>query len=416
MRCIIANGGKKLYGAVEVHSAKNSVLPILAACILTQGSTVKNVPRISDTDAAVEILRFLGCGVFYKKDVSVVPAVSLKNEIPLDLMKSMRSSVFFLAPMLCVTGRAKITCPGGCDLGARPIDIHLDGLKSLGAKVIFRTDGSVECLAPNGLCGCEFTLRLPSVGATETLLMAASTASGKTVLHNAAREPEVCDLAGFLNACGADISGIGSDTLVINGKKHLVGCEYTPIPDRIITSTLICAAAAAGGTVLAKNAKYSHVEALADIVKPSGVNVSPKGGGVLISCEKRIKGMGSVATGAYPGFATDCAPLLAAAALCADGKTVITDTVFEKRFACAEGFARLGADVRVQDNTIVINGVSGLYAGNIRAADLRGGAALVIAALAAKGQSIITGCSFIDRGYENICNMFLKLGADISYI
>lgn len=409
------NGGKKLYGTANVSAAKNSVLPILAACALTKnGCTVKNAPRLSDTAAAVEILRFLGCDVSFEKNITVLPQ-NLKSEIPRDLMKSMRSSIFFLAPMLCVTGMARISYPGGCDLGARPIDIHLAGLEKMGAEISVHSDGTVECTAPNGLSGCEFTLRLPSVGASETLLMAASTASGTTVLHNAAKEPEICDLADFLNACGAEITGAGTDTITIKGKNVLAGCEYTPMPDRIITSTIACAVTAAGGTVFAKNAKYSHIEALANILRPCGVSLAPENGGVLISCEKRAYAAGNVKTGTYPEFATDCAPLLAAAMLCADGATKITDTVFEKRFSCAEGFVRLGANAQVNGNSVAIRGVEKLYGANLRATDLRGGAALVIAALAAKGQSIITGCGFIDRGYENISNMFLRLGADISY-
>ncbi|MDO5601229.1 MAG: UDP-N-acetylglucosamine 1-carboxyvinyltransferase [Oscillospiraceae bacterium] len=411
----IIRGKRPLAGVTAIPAAKNSVLPIIAASVLCKTDChISGVPWLTDVEAACGILKELGysaerCGT----ELYIRPGQSCANEIPPRLMKAMRSSVFFLAPILCRTGKAVITMPGGCDLGARPIDIHLEGLQALGAKVSENADGRVICTAPKGLRGASFTLRLPSVGATETMLMAASAAEGVTRLYNTAAEPEVEDLACFLNACGARISGAGTGVITIEGVPELYGCRYTPIPDRIAAFTVLCGVAAAGGSARLLGAKLDHLQAPVDCLRQAGMEIEEVEGGICARSDGRLNAAFAVSTGAYPGFATDAAPLLAAGLLAAKGSLTVTDTIFSNRFACAKGFAALGAQVSCHVNTLVCGGGAKLKGAALQAEDLRGGAALVVAALGAEGESRVSGSAFIRRGYEDIAGMFASLGAYI---
>lgn len=414
MESIFVQGGRSLQGHADVPGAKNSALPLMAAAMLCdEDVTLTNVPRLSDVETSLSILRALGCTAHMDAHTVVIHAQSVQeSSVPHHLMAAMRSSIFFLAPLLARTGCAKITMPGGCRLGARPIDIHLNGLAAMGACV--RESGETLCVtAENGLHGADITLRLPSVGATETLLMAAVTAQGETVLRGAACEPEVQDLAAFLNAMGAQIQGAGTSCLHICGAPSLRGVRFDVCPDRIVAATLLCAVAGCGGEVWLHRCTPSHLEALFPFLHTLGCTVCAKEDTLYLVSHGPKKGLGVLETAVYPGLPTDMAPLLAAAVLRAQGSTLLHDTVFDNRFACAEGFASLGAHAVRVGAAVRIEGVSRLYGGALEAQDLRGGAALVLAALQAQGESVIGGVEYIRRGYEDIVALFESLGADV---
>ncbi len=419
MEGIRIRGGARLYGEVRVPGAKNSVLPILAASLLCRGPvTLTDVPGLSDVAAAAGILQSLGCRVVQPGagQLGIVPPDHPGSIVPQRLMKVMRSSLFFLAPMLSRTGRAVISLPGGCNLGARPIDMHLRGLAAMGAE--FRENGQMMAvLAPRGLKGARITLRFPSVGATETLLMAAVCARGETVIYGAAVEPEVTDLALFLKKAGACISGIGTRCLRIMGTERLEGVAWAVCPDRITAATLLCAVAACGGRVTLQHVDARACAAVARVLRRAGCDVRCAGPAALrVEGDGRLMGVGGLFTDVYPAFPTDAAPLLAAALLRANGESAITDTVFENRFACAAGFTALGANAGVLGRTITIHGVRQLQGAYLTAPDLRGGAALAIAALAAEGESLLMGTEHIDRGYEDLASLLAALGADTARV
>lgn len=408
-----------MFGSVTIPGAKNSVLPLMAASILCCG-TVKltNVPRLSDVSAALEILLELGCKarLCVEESALVIDAQTLQGSaVPERLMRVMRSSLFFLAPLLARTGRAEISQPGGCRLGARPIDIHLDGLIALGAGVE-QADGRIIVTAPNGLRGADYTLRFPSVGATETLLMAAVTARGRTVLRGVAREPEITDLIRFLQSAGAHIAGAETNVLYIDGNSMLTGTTHMVCSDRITTATVLCAVAGCGGEALLLNCNPQYVLGLLPLLQTLGCVFSTTGStSMCVASGGVTKGIGTVFTDIYPALSTDAAPLLMAATLRASGQSRCTDTIFERRFACAESFCALGAHAVNDDNSLVVQGVKRLHGAVLHAQDLRGGAALVLAAMQAQGESVIDGVHYIARGYEDIVEMFASLGADISY-
>ena len=416
MESLHITGGKSLCGCVRIPGAKNSVLPILAASILCHGAvSLRNVPQLSDVAASLQILHSLGCEATMTGDtVQVLPGENLCSAVPPHLMRLMRSSVFYLAPVLARTGRAAISQPGGCRLGARPIDIHLAGLCAMGAQVT-ETETETIVTAPNGLHGTEFRLRFPSVGATETLLMAAATAKGYTVLHGVATEPEIVDLARFLQGAGAKISGAGTSTISVEGQELLLGTQHSIGPDRIVTATVLCAVAGCGGEVLVQQCDANQVKSVIELLQKAGCVFSASGrGSMCIASDGCLSGVGDVFTGVYPAFPTDAAPLVAAALLKARGETTLTDTIFENRFACAKGFAALGANVRCKKESLYLAGMQHLQGTALAAEDLRGGAALCIAAMMAQGDSIVTGVPYIARGYENIAALFAQLGAQIT--
>lgn len=404
-------GGRPLGGSVVLPPAKNSVLPLLAASLLCGGPVLlRNVPRTADAETSLALLRVLGAGAEWTTEgVWVKSGEKLENQLPQELASAMRSSVFYLAPLLHRTGRVTMPLPGGCRLGPRLIDIHLDGLSRMGARLSWQ-QRTLTLAAPRRLCGVDYTLRMPSVGATESLMMAAALARGGTILRGVACEPEVADLAAFLNACGADIHGAGTPTIRVRGVEELGGTDFTPLPDRIIGATLVCAAAAAGGRVRLENGRMGDMRDSLTLLRRMGCAVF-EDDGITVERDGILRPVGMVSTGAWPGFATDCAPLLAAALLTAGGESTIRDTLFEKRFACAAGFAAMGANVAVEGRQLTIRGVEKLRGARVKAPDLRGGAALILAALGAEGVTLVEDAGHIRRGYPSLEKVLCELGA-----
>lgn len=405
-------GGKTLEGEVTLPPAKNSILPLMAAALLCGGAvTLRGVPDTADIRTSMALIEAIGGTA--KRDeagVTIQPVSRPESRLPDALAGAMRSSVFYLAPLLHRAGRVTMPLPGGCRLGPRLIDIHLDGLARMGARVRWQ-QRTVTLTAPRHLNGVDYTLRMPSVGATETLMMAAVLARGGTVLRGAACEPEVADLAAFLNACGGDIHGAGTPIIRVRGKESIGGGTFTPLPDRIIGATLVCAVAAAGGEVRLKNGRAGEMQDILALLKRAGCGVLGQEG-VAVTCDGPLRGLGEIAAGAWPGFATDSAPLLAAAMLRAKGETCIRDTLFEKRFACAAGFAAMGAAVNVDGRQLHIRGTKTLHGTGVTAPDLRGGAALVLAGLAAEGETVVRDEGHIRRGYPNLADTLKTLGAN----
>jgi len=409
-------GGRPLNGTTAIPAAKNSVLPLLAATLLCRSPVrLRGVPRLSDVDCCLALLRGAGCAAHWQGGDVVVSETPFCSTLPGEIAAQMRASILFCAPLLARLGRSETVLPGGCKIGARPIDLHLEGLTRMGAKELDAGAGRLVLAAPGGLHGTDFTLRFPSVGATETLLLAAVCARGTTILRGAAREPEISDLAAFLNRCGGCVEGAGSSTIRIEGRRALNGCVFSPLPDRIFASTLACAAAAAGGWVELTGCPPSLYAPVLEILEQTGCAVECGTDAVQVSRFGRLYGAGRVFTGVYPGLATDAAPLLAAAMLCAEGESSIEDVIFEKRFGCAEGFARLGGRVKLDGRVLRVGPMpeNGLHGTTLSAPDLRGGAALIVAALAAQDKSWVEQTQHIDRGYANLTEVLAALGARI---
>lgn len=414
MSGITVVGGKKINGYVNLHGAKNSVLPILAATAVCKGkSVIHNCPKLSDVDAAMKILKYLGAKAYREDDTVFVDAENLTGyEIPEELMREMRSSIVFLGAISARSQKAVLSSPGGCELGPRPIDLHLSALKELGL-LIDESHGLLMCSCENGLVGNEIHLSFPSVGATENVLLAASTARGKTIIHNAAREPEISDLADFLNGAGADIQGAGSDRIEINGVKSLSGAEHTVIPDRIEAATYLTAAAITGGKITLQNAVPAHLTPILAHLKTAGCNILVHNRSVTLTAPVRPKRIPTIRTLPYPGFPTDAgSPLLAMLSI-ADGSSMFVENIFENRYRIVDELKRLGAKITTNGRVAVVEGVNTLTGANVECTDLRGGAALVIAALAAKGTTNISKISHIERGYEGLVENLARLGADI---
>lgn len=411
---LIINGKRRLSGEIGVQGAKNSVLPVLAACILCDGvCEIHNCPDIADVVSAMRILSALGCKCAVENRTAYCDTRDISCcEIPEELMREMRSSVVFLGAILSRCKRAVISSPGGCELGPRPIDLHLSSLRALGA-VIEEDHGFLYCSAPNGLSGATIHLSFPSVGATENIMLAAVCAKGKTVIHNAAREPEISDLASFLNSAGAEISGCGSDTIEIEGVKGLTGIEHTIIPDRIAAATYLCAAAATGGEIILNGIIPSHLSATLSVLQAAGCETELRGKQLKMLSPERPVGVSRVRTLVYPGFPTDAGPCIIALLSKANGVSVFVENIFENRFRYIDELNRLGAHISVSGRTAVIDGVQHLTGAGCSCTDLRGGAALVIAALAAEGNTRINRISHIMRGYDDIAGVLSALGADI---
>ena len=410
----IITGGRPLQGRVEVPAAKNSVLPLLAAALLCSGPVrLQNVPRLTDVEDCLALLRGVGCTAGWQGAALAVQGQPMRTDLAPEAAGRMRASILFCAPLLARLGRVNTVLPGGCRIGARPIDLHLQGLAQMGVRQLPAAPGQLTLYAPAGLRGAEICLAFPSVGATETLLLAAATAQGQTVLHGAAKEPEIVDLAAFLNACGGCVEGAGTDTIRVQGRRCLAGCTFAPMADRIIASTLACAAAAAGGRVELAGCAPGLYAPLLEILEQMGCTVERAHDAAAISRFGALRGAGNVHTAPYPGLATDAAPLLAAVMLCAQGESSLQDRVFENRFACAGGFAALGANVRVAERTLYVQPAGALHGAKLTAPDLRGGAALAAAALAAEGCSRVSGTGYIDRGYADLAADLAGLGACI---
>ena len=412
MSQLLVRGGQPLHGEVTIQGAKNSVLPILAATVLTGDRVVlRGCPRLRDVDASIRILQSLGCRAQWEGDALTVDTAALNRcEISDILMREMRSSAIFLGAVLARLGRADISYPGGCELGPRPIDLHLSGLRDLGADI--REEGGILHCTASRLAGRELMLSLPSVGATENLMLAACGAEGTTVISNAAREPEIVDLQDFLNACGAEVSGAGSTSVTIRGGKPLHGCKFRCMPDRIVAATYLCACASAGGEVYLRGARERHLATVADALRQAGCTVAGDGEGIACRCRRRLRAVRPVRTAPYPGFPTDAQAVLMAAMLKSRGTTVFEENIFENRYRHVDELTRMGAEIRVAGRVAVVTGVERLSGAAVRCTDLRGGAALCVAALAADGETRIFETAHIDRGYEDIVRDLRALGAD----
>ena len=413
MSQLLVRGGGSLTGEVAVQGAKNSVLPILAATLMTGGQVeLRGCPRLRDVDASIRILRTLGCDARWEGDSLLADTAGLNRCAVSDLlMREMRSSAIFLGAILARCGEAEMSYPGGCELGPRPIDLHLAGLRDLGAE-IQDSGGMLRCRAPR-LRGRDLVLSLPSVGATENLMLAACGAEGVTTIANAAREPEIVDLQEFLNACGAEVSGAGTSTVTVAGGRPLHGCTYEIMPDRIVAATYLCAAASAGGEIYLRNARESQMSTVTAILREAGCAVRADRDGVRCVCRGQLKSVRPVRTAPYPGFPTDAQAVLMAALLRSRGATVFEETIFENRYRHVDELVRMGADIRVAGRVAVVTGTQTLRGAPVRCTDLRGGAALCVAALAAEGETSIAEIGHIDRGYECIERDLRTLGADI---
>ena len=418
MQKLIINGGKKLSGEIRIQGAKNAALPIMAAAALCGEEIVlHNCPRISDVYSAMRILTYLGCKAgFESRNTAVINAENLSAEdVSDELMREMRSSIFFLGAVLGRTGRCRITFPGGCDLGPRPIDMHLSALRKMGVT-IREEYGALDCRAENGLHGAKIALSFPSVGATENIMLAAVLAEGTTVIQNAAREPEIIDLADFLTNCGAKIYGAGGGKITVNGVKKLYGCEYGIMPDRIVCATYLSCAAAAGGEIVTSSCRPPDMDSILPIFEQMGCIVHTGGDKIYFSANRPLKAVTPIRTMVYPGFPTDAQAFVMAALCKAKGTSVFVENIFENRYKHVGGLQRMGADILVEGKVAVIEGVNRLYGAKTDAPDLRGGAGLITAALSAEGTSEISNIHYIDRGYEEIERVLTSVGAEISRV
>lgn len=413
MREIVVNGGKCLCGEIDIQGSKNAALPILAAALLTDKECIiHNCPIISDTKTAIEILKGLGVKVKSEGNTVCVKADSVtSNVIPKQLMEKIRSSVMFLGAVLARCGEAVICSPGGCRLGSRPIDLHIDALSRLGAKI----EDAGECMVCRlGKVKSEdICLLYPSVGATENIMLMCAVSNCSVRIFNGAREPEIVDLQNFLNLLGARICGAGSDCIVIRPSSDRCGAEYSVMTDRIAAATYACTAVACGGDVCLKKAEAEHMKLPLEVIKLMGGEVTEECGGIRVSAFGRPRGILGVKTLPYPGFPTDVQPMLTAALASSDGVTRLCETVFDKRFAYVEELNKMGAEIEISGNEIEIKGVRYLHGANVEAKDLRGGAALVTAAVSAEGVTVISGAEYISRGYEDIERDLRSLGADV---
>lgn len=413
MKSLVIDGGYKLSGNVTVQGAKNGALPVLAATILGGRSVIHNCPNLSDVDNSMKILQRLGCRVDRSNsDVIVESSEYLSCEIPQELMKCMRSSVIFLGAMLAKCGKAIVSAPGGCELGERPIDLHLAAMASLGASV--REDnGFIVCSSAKRLRGAEIILSYPSVGATENILLAAVTAEGRTVLRGAAREPEIVELAEFLNCMGGKVSGAGGNVITVDGVETLGNAEHTCIPDRIAAATYIAAAVTTRSEISLCGVCRNDMLSVIDVFERMGCEFCFEKESVRVKAPERPCSIKRIDTMPYPGFPTDAQAVVAAALATADGISVINETVFGSRFKYINELIRLGVRARSSGGTVVISGVDRLSGAYCECTDLRGGAAIVVAALGANGRSIVSRLCHIDRGYEDIEGKFASLGAKI---
>ena len=418
MEKLIVKGGNRLVGAVKTSGAKNAVLPIIAASILgTTPSHLDEVPMLEDVHTISEVLKCLGLAVECSPEKNVLDIDSTEitsYEAPYELVRTMRASFLVMGPLLARIGKARISMPGGCAIGARPIDIHLKGFEALGVK-IEQGHGYIEASAPEGLKGTSIYFDFPSVGATENIMMAASLAEGTTILENAAEEPEIVDLANYLNKMGAKIRGAGTDTIRIEGVDKLHGADYTIIPDRIEAGTYMIAAAMTGGDVVVENVLPEHQKPLIAKLREAGAVVEEDIDKVRVIGKNPLKAV-SIKTLPYPGFPTDMQAQMMAMMVIAEGRSKVTETVFENRFMHVVELNRMGAQISTEGRSAVIDGPCKLTGCDVRATDLRAGAAMILAGLVAEGTTRIGDLHHIDRGYENIVAKLKNLGADIDRV
>jgi UDP-N-acetylglucosamine 1-carboxyvinyltransferase len=426
---ILVRAGQPLQGTVAVAGAKNSVLKLMAATTLAQGTYIlRNVPRITDVECMADVLRAMGMTVEWLRDFAAedsrpggaAPGAlridhvgEIVPEAPYELVEQMRASIVVLGPLLARFGKAKVALPGGDDFGPRPIDMHQKALEQLGASFTF-AHGYLEARADR-LLGTRILLELPSVGATENALMAAVLAKGTTTIDNAAREPEIADLAAFLNRMGATVLGAGSSTITVEGVDELSPVEHEVVPDRLEAATFLSCVGVAGGEISVEGARADHMDMFIQKVGQMGLRISPTGEGVWGMASKRLRSV-DVATLPYPGLATDYKPLLVAMLATADGVGIVTENLFHGRFRYVDELVRMGADIRIEGHHAVIRGRTELSGAPVRAWDIRAGAALVVAALRAEGETIVADAEHIDRGYERFTEKLVSLGADVERI
>lgn len=417
MSAIVVDGGYELNGRIRINGAKNSALPIIAASMMcSTPSYISNCPKLTDVEAAIKILSYLGCkSTFQDKVIFVDSSVITQNKIPDWLMREMRSSIVFLGAIISRCREAVISFPGGCELGARPIDLHLESMKQLGVD-IEEDHGYLFCSAINGLHGAKISLSFPSVGATENILLAASMAKGQTTINNAAREPEIIDLANYLNACGARIYGAGEGTITVEGVDRLNGCAYSIMPDRIETATYLCSGAVTGGDVILSGARENDIASLIPILQKCGCEFGKENDSIRMFRKTKLKDLGTVRTMPYPGVPTDAQAPLMAVSCYSEGTSVFIENIFESRFKHVGELIRMGAKIKTEGRMAVVEGIDRLHSANVTAMDLRGGASLIIAALGADGVSSISGINHIDRGYEQIETSLSLLGAHIKRV
>ena len=414
MQKLIINGGRRLHGELKLQGSKNSALPIMAACVLCKGECVlRNCPRLTDVYSAARILNCLGCRCsFSGNTVTADPSGINATEIPESLMRQMRSSIMFMGAIIGRMGECTVSVPGGCELGPRPIDMHLAALRKMGVSVS-DAGGQIVCKAEH-LHGAKISLPFPSVGATENVILCGACAEGETVLNNAAREPEICDLCSFLRACGAQIKGDGGSRIVISGTKQLQGCDHTVMPDRIAGATYLSMTAAAGGELILNNACVPEMEPFLSVLEQTGCSIYTKDSSIYLRSGGRLKCVRErIRTMPHPGFPTDAQAVLMAALCTADGTSVFEENIFDCRYRHTDALNKMGGDIQVLGKVAVVRGVRSLHGAEVEATDLRGGAAMVAAALSAQGETVMTGLHHIDRGYEKIEEAAASLGGDI---
>jgi UDP-N-acetylglucosamine 1-carboxyvinyltransferase len=414
---IIVRGGKRLYGTVKVEGAKNAVLPVLAATLLASDgkSVIRDVPTLSDVYTINEVLRNLNAEVAFDNNTVVVDASrELKVEAPFEYVRKMRASVLVMGSLLARNGRARVALPGGCAIGSRPIDQHLKGFEAMGAKVKVG-NGFIEAEVNGRLKGAKIYLDFPSVGATENIMMAATLAQGTTIIENVAKEPEIVDLANFLNKMGANVRGAGTGTLRIEGVDVLFGADHNIIPDRIEAGTFMVAAAITSGNVLVQGAVPEHLSSLIAKMEEMGVEIIEENDGVRVIGPEKLKAV-DIKTMPHPGFPTDMQSQMMALLLRAQGTSMITETVFENRFMHVEEFRRMNADIKIEGRSVILNGPSNLQGAEVSATDLRAAAALILTGLVSEGNTRVTELKHLDRGYVNFHGKLEALGADIERV
>ncbi|MFB6466211.1 UDP-N-acetylglucosamine 1-carboxyvinyltransferase [Cytobacillus sp. Hz8] len=417
MEKIIVRGGKRLSGSVKVEGAKNAVLPVIAASLLASDgkSVIRDVPTLSDVYTINEVLRYLNADVaFNNNEITVDASRELKNEAPFEYVRKMRASVLVMGSLLARNGRARVALPGGCAIGSRPIDQHLKGFEAMGATVKVG-NGFIEAEVEGRLQGAKVYLDFPSVGATENIMMAATLAEGTTTIENCAKEPEIVDLANFLNKMGAKVRGAGTGTIRIEGVKVLFGADHIMIPDRIEAGTFMVAAAITGGNVLVKGAVPEHLTSLIAKMEEMGVTIIEEDDGVRVIGPDELKAV-DIKTMPHPGFPTDMQAQMMSLLLHAKGTSMITETVFENRFMHVEEFRRMNADIKIEGRSVIMNGPSNLQGAEVAATDLRAAAALILSGLVADGMTRVTELKHLDRGYVNFHQKLADLGANIERI
>lgn len=416
---IVIKGGNKLTGEVKVEGAKNTVLPILTASLLASDKPSKlvNVPALSDVETINNVLTTLNADVTYKKDENAVvvdATKTLNEEAPYEYVSKMRASILVMGPLLARLGHAIVALPGGCAIGSRPIEQHIKGFEALGAEIHLE-NGNIYANAKDGLKGTSIHLDFPSVGATQNIIMAASLAKGKTLIENAAKEPEIVDLANYINEMGGRITGAGTDTITINGVESLHGVEHAIIPDRIEAGTLLIAGAITRGDIFVRDAIKEHMASLVYKLEEMGVELDYQEDGIRVRAEGELQPV-DIKTLPHPGFPTDMQSQMMALLLTANGHKVVTETVFENRFMHVAEFKRMNANINVEGRSAKLEGKSQLQGAQVKATDLRAAAALILAGLVADGKTSVTELTHLDRGYVDLHGKLKQLGADIERI